>query len=102
MQWHGNDLSTIGDLVYAILAIDNEQDMSVFFADHVAEIKRQIQAGTWESDLDAIGGARANIGWCYGEGMKLERIAMWKRVTGASHPIFGDTLPRDSVPGSSR
>lgn len=77
----------IGDLMSAIWSIDSEDDARQFFAGHVADIQRQINEGAWDSRYTAEEGARANIGWMYGEGMDPERIAMWRRSTGSEHPI---------------
>jgi hypothetical protein len=77
---------TVGDLMDAIWSVDNEEDARLFYAGHVANIQRQIDAGVWESQYSAEEGARADIGWMYGEGMTADRIAMWRRATGAEHP----------------
>jgi hypothetical protein len=79
---------TVGDLMDAIWSVDNEDDARAFFEGHVADIQRQLDEGTWDSRYTPEEGARANIGWMYGEGMAPERIEMWRRVTGAKHPVI--------------
>jgi hypothetical protein len=80
------DCHTVGDLMSAILSIDNDDDARRFFEGAVADIQWQIDHGLWQGHNDAITSAQSNIGWCYGEGMPPERVAMWRRVTGAVHP----------------
>ena len=84
---------TIEDFVCAVLAIDNEDDAAKFYAGHVAHIQRTIDKGEWNSSSTAEEGAKSNIGWCFGEGMSDERRAMWVKVCGASHPVFGTKVP---------
>lgn len=80
---------TIGEFIAAVLAIDNAKEAREFFDGHVAWIQRSIDAGTWTSTYSAEAAARANLGWCFGEGMAADRIRMWVEVCGASHPVFG-------------
>ena len=77
-----------------MLAVDNEADALALFNQEVQRIQSQIDAGTWESDKDAITATHLNIGWCFGEGMPADRIAMWVKVCGAYHPFFGDKPPQ--------
>lgn len=83
----------IGDFIRAVLAIGTPEDARRFYEGHVAFIERQIEAGTWTSPCTAEVGACVNIGWCFGEGMAPERIAMWQKVCQAVHPIFGTIMP---------
>lgn len=89
------DVHTIGDLVRAILAIDNDEDAARLYRGHVEDIQTQMDDGKWEGQGSAVDAAKSNIGWCYGEGMAPERIEMWRRVTGAVHPVFGAQIPTD-------
>jgi hypothetical protein len=95
---HGTKIPefTVGDLMDAIWSVDNDEDARAFFEGHVADIQRQIDGGTWDSRYDAVSGARANIGWMFGEGMSQERINMWTRVTQSAHPVFGSMATRIS------
>lgn len=79
-------MKTIGDLISAIMAIDNEPDAYKFIKKYREWLQEQKTPDT-ESVI------KANVGWCFGEGMKPETITMWVKVCGASHPIFGRTLP---------
>lgn len=87
---HGTKIPefTTGDLMDAIWSVDTEEDARRFFEGHVADIQRQVDEGVWDSRYTPEEGARANIGWMFGEGMPQERIAMWRRVTGAEHPAL--------------
>lgn len=82
------DRHTIGDLMGAILAIDNEADAQEFYQTYVdwLEIQR-------DRTIPAQSVADAHIGWCFGEGMAEDRKAMWCKCTTASHPIFGRSKP---------
>jgi hypothetical protein len=84
---------TIGDFVCEVMAIDNEVTAQKFFEAEVALINAQILAGTWKSRCSAEEGARANIGFCFGEGMASERVQMWIKVCDACHPWFGQAVP---------
>lgn len=88
---------TIGDYIRAVLAIDNEGDAGRFYRGELAFVQRQMDAGKWEGKGTATQAAHANIGWCFGEGMIPERIAMWGRVCDASHPVFGTVMPSPEV-----
>lgn len=80
---------TIGDFISAVLSIDNERDAQRFYDWYVGHISGEMAAGLWEDQGTAEDAARSNLGWCFGEGMASERQAMWVRVCGASHPVFG-------------
>jgi hypothetical protein len=79
---------TIGDFIRAVLAIEEEADARRFFDGHVAWLEAQP-----ERTLPALDMARANVGWCFGEGMTPEHVAMWHRLTGSAHPVFGTSKP---------
>lgn len=77
---------TIGAFVAAVMEIDTDDDARLFYdgslsyyAENGADNPAQV--------------ARANIGWCFGEGMAGERQRMWQRVCSAAHPIFGTAVP---------
>jgi hypothetical protein len=66
------------------MAIDNEADALRFYDGCVAHLEAQPDR---KDPADCV--AKANIGWCFGEGMDSDRVAMWRKVCGASHPVFG-------------
>lgn len=79
---------TIGDLISAVMAIDNEADAQEFYQSYVEWLDQQpdrTQPARFVAD--------ANIGWCFGEGMSEERKAMWCKCTTATHPFFGRVNP---------
>lgn len=79
---------TIGDFINAVLRIDNPETAKAFFDEYVAWIPTHFtDERVTKSPTGALDAARSNIGWCYGEGMKSERVAMWRQVTGSEHPI---------------
>lgn len=80
----GPDTFMIGDLVGAIMAVDNADDARRFYAGYLEELQRRDDLTRPAEEI-----VRANIGWCFGEGMPSERIAMWVESTGSAHPIFG-------------
>jgi hypothetical protein len=79
---------TIGDFIRAVLTVEDEADARRFFDGYVAWLESQP-----ERTLPALDVARANVGWCFGEGMTPERVAMWHRLTGSAHPVFGTSKP---------
>jgi hypothetical protein len=79
---------TIGDFIRAVLAVEDEADARRFFDGYVAWLEAQPDRA-----LPALDVARANVGWCFGEGMSPERVAMWHRLTGSAHPMFGTSMP---------
>lgn len=85
---HENGM-TIGELIRAVLGIDDEADAKGFYDGYlehmnsVPEEKRQWNGKTAEEVV------RSNIGWCFGEGMTVTQRAMWVKVCDASHPVFG-------------
>jgi hypothetical protein len=83
----------IGDFVGAVMAIETPENAKAFYEGLVLHVQAKIDAGVWESACNAEEAARADIGWCFGEGMSPERIAMWSAVCAATHPVFGTSLP---------
>ena len=79
---------TIGALIGAVLQITTEADAQEFYHGYLAH-QRQFKIANHTPEQVV----RMNIGWCFGEGMPPDQIAMWSRVCGASHPVFGTTLP---------
>jgi hypothetical protein len=98
-KWNQRDFSsgyTIGDLIGAVMQIDNDADAQRFHEGYLEFLR-----WNWEqpnADVSQTNTpeqvALSNIGWCYGEGMSDERIAMWVRTTQAAHPVFGTMAPR--------
>ena len=84
---------TIGDFIRKVFAVKTEEAAKKFFDSEMAGIQAQIDAGTWKCRCSAVEAARSNIGWCFGEGMSDDRIAMWVRACKASHPVFGTARP---------
>ena len=84
---------TIGDFIRAVMVIDNPDEARRFYQGTIANIQQQIDSGKWESKVNAVQAANSNIGWCFGEGMQDERVAMWRSVSDASHPVFGSSRP---------
>lgn len=83
---------TIGDLMGAIFAIDNPEDALCFYESYIAWMET-LPAEDRSEQYTTAQVARSNIGWCFGEGMDSDRIAMWNTVTGAAHPVFGTMTP---------
>ena len=87
-----NDNHTIGEFMSAVLDITQHDEAKEFYEEYLAWLKTCSDlSGTPESI------AQANIGWCFGEGMKAEHVTMWHEVCGATHPIFGLTTPMPEV-----
>jgi hypothetical protein len=78
----------IGDFIRAVLGIETEAEARAFFDGYV----RWLESAP-DRTLPALDVARANVGWCFGEGMARERVAMWHRATGSAHPVFGTSKP---------
>jgi hypothetical protein len=89
---------TIGHFVRATMAISNPDDAARFYRGCVANVQKQIDMGKRESKFTATEAAYSNIGWCFGEGMSDEKIAMWCSVCGASNPVFGKVMPTLPTP----
>ncbi len=82
---------TMGALVSAIMEIDDEAEAKLFYDGYV--VYQTNYPGTTLGDYPAEKVVKSNIGWCFGEGMKPELRDMWVRLCGASHPVFGTTVP---------
>ena len=80
------------EFISAVCRIDNETDARAFAEEFLEFLISHMR----ESD-DVIEKAkahlRADIGWCFGEGMTQEQIDIWVKVCGASHICFGQKLP---------
>lgn len=84
-----NGKHTIGDFMRAVLAIENDDDARRFYRGCVHfHATHGVDAPYTPWSV-----TKANIGWCYGEGMSEERRTMWIRVCDASHPVFGQSMP---------
>lgn len=79
---------TVGQFISAVLAITNEAAAAEFACDYVKWLSLR---GDLKSPADEI--MRSNIGYCFGEGMAEDKILMWRKVCGASHPWFGKVMP---------
>jgi len=89
----GPGVHTIGDLISAVMAIDNKTDAALFYRGYVEWLKNP-PPGVEKNEIDNPEQvAKSNIGWCFGEGMDDKMIEMWNKVTGASHPVFGSMTP---------
>lgn len=77
---------TLGDLIGAVLSIDNAYDARDFY-EGLVEYYSSLPLGAIKRSADEV--ARSNIGWCFGEGMAAARRAMWREVCDAAHPVFG-------------
>lgn len=81
-----------GDFIRAVLGIDNPEDARRFRDGYLEVMTANGVTPERQQEL-----ASSNIGWCYGEGMPSERIAMWVEATQASHPVFGTMLVRPTA-----
>lgn len=81
-------MHTIGALVSAVMAIEEDEDARRFFEGYFLW---QTEHGRDGDDPGEV--VRSNIGWCFGEGMARAQVEMWQRVCGAAHPIFGSAIP---------
>ena len=79
---------TIGDFVRATMKIEDEETSKAFYEGCV---EFYMDLGNSETYAEEV--ARSNIGWCFGEGMKPELIALWSKICGAAHPVFGTMTP---------
>jgi hypothetical protein len=92
-------IHTIGTFIKAVFMVGNEKDAREFIEGEIAYIlKNSTDPMLHQEDpkmnrLEAIKIARSNIGWCFGEGMDKEKIAMWIKATQSSHPVFGTRIP---------
>lgn len=89
---------TIGDLASAVLAIDDPETARDFYRGYLSYL---INLPDAVPDRNVADIAKANIGWCFGEGMTDERRAMWREACGATHPVFGAMVTRPSPEDAS-
>jgi hypothetical protein len=82
----------IGDLIRAVLEIDNPDNALKFYNGYL-EYLNDLPEEDKSNDYTMEQIAKANIGWCFGEGMAQNRIQMWNEVTLATHPFFGTITP---------
>lgn len=85
------ELYTIGEFVSAVFSITNESDALEFYKGYL--LYQQSHPDRESSNFTDEQATKQNIGWCFGEGMDPEKIEMWIKVCGASHPVFGTTIP---------
>lgn len=79
---------TIGDFISAVFSVETLDEAKEFYAGYLVYLKPLDRT---ESEENV---AQSNIGWCFGEGMSDEKIALWKSaIAGIEHPIFGATMP---------
>ncbi len=77
---------TIGQLIRAVLAISNEADAKLFYDGYLEWMTDHLEA---DSQYTPEQVAKANVGWCFGEGMAKDKVKMWRDVCDASHSVFG-------------
>lgn len=78
------DKFTTGEFINAVISVKSEPEAVKF-----VERYRQWLIDKYPTPDEIL---RANIGWCFGEGMKDEYRTMWIKVCGASHPVFGQIM----------
>jgi len=81
--------TTFGDILHAVHNIASASEARQFLEDYSAFLESK-GCGSKEK-CSSI--ARANIGWCFGEGLSQERIDFWNEAVGAEHPYFGTKKP---------
>jgi len=67
-----------------VLRVHNAEDARRFFQGEVDWLRKNCPKVEDPEDM-----VRSNIGWVFGEGMKLEDRRMWRDTCGAEHPGFG-------------
>jgi len=77
---------TKADFIGALMAIDDSTEALHFYLGYVDWLTETYPGH------DAVATARANISWCFGEGLRSDAQTMWRVVCDAKHPVFGDTL----------
>lgn len=80
---------TISDFIEQVLAVESIEKARRFLDETVSDLRAR---GSTDPEADA----RANIGWCFGEGMRDERRAMWREHFGIVHPWLGPMVERPS------
>ncbi len=81
---------TVADIISATLSINDWTEASQFFASYAWWIAENYPGS------NAAETARANIGWCFGEGMSPVQRRMWYIVADVRHPFFGTMDPPPS------
>jgi hypothetical protein len=84
---------TIGDFIGAVMVIDTPENARQFYEGYLTYLENQP-----DRTMPPEAVARANIGWCFGEGLAQEKIEMWIHVCHAAHPMFGTTKPSTELP----
>ena len=84
-----------GALVEAVLAINRDEDARAFYENYVVWLTEHLSQDSAHMP-DKV--ACDNIGWCFGEGMAREQIAMWRRTTPAAHPVLPITEDHHPTP----
>ena len=85
---------TIGEFIRAVMKVDNEADARSFYSGYLEYVRNaKPDPGDPPCKLTPEQIVKSNIGWCFGEGMPDTKIAMWVKVCGASHPVFGACIP---------
>lgn len=85
-----DDGHSIGEFVTEVLSIKDEQSARNFVEEYLRWLQRHPHPEETHTPEQLM---RANIGWCFGEGMEDRYQAMWIKVCGASHLIFGVNMP---------
>lgn len=82
-------------IIDAILRIETADEMRAFYRAW-CEALDQARPDLSPANREAI--VRANIGWCFGEGMVPERAKLWHETVGAAHPygITPETTPEQA------
>lgn len=88
------DRFALRHLLVGMLTCTEDLDIARFFRGYVEYLESV--KGDQDSDLKGKSpeeAARSLIGWLFGEGMSKDLVARWHKVTKASHPVFGITIP---------
>ena len=84
---------TTGDFILVTMRIKEEATAREYFEGYVEWLRFWRETHPQDAGRFTVEQtAKANIGWCFGEGMEPEISAMWVRVCGASHPVFGTAI----------
>ena len=86
------DTFTIGDFIDSVFSIKKKDEMKLFYEGSVYYLS--VIKGKKPGEAEAI--TKSNIGWCFGEGMSGVMIHRWNEAVGASHPVFGKSIPSAS------
>ena len=82
----------IRKFVHEVLTINDAYEAKQFFNHRVmwtVELHPEIE--------DAAGAVANSIGFCFAEGMSVERRKMWRDVCGAEHPVLGPSYTEDAM-----